>query len=87
MDTTIDSLIHENEDIPLCPRMTAFVRSDPKGYRCDIPSDLRKRFLGDTPCSVCKGCIPREQDPDAVQEALLDEYRRKYHLRAPRGAK
>lgn len=87
MDATIDSLIHEDEETPLCPRMTALVRSDPKGYRCDIPSGLRKRFLGDTPCSACEGCVPREKDPDAVQDALLDEYHRKYHLRAPRGAK
>lgn len=87
MDAAVASPFHRDEDIPLCPRMVGIIRSDPKAYLCDIPADLRKRFLGNTPCSAHAGCVPREKDPEAVQNALLDGIHRMYRLRTPPGAK
>ena len=84
MNAVVESLLHRDEDTPLCPRMVRLTQPNPREYLCDLPADLRKRFLGETPCSVCAGCVPREQAPEAVQDALLDEHRRKFHLRAPR---
>ncbi len=87
MNATVASLFHRDEDIPLCPRMVGLTRSDPKAYLCDIPADLRKQFLGNTPCSAHAGCVPRERDPEAVQNAQLDGVYRMYHLRTPHGTK
>lgn len=85
MNAAIASLFHRDEDTPLCPRMVGLTRLDPKAYLCDIPADLRKQFLGNTPCSAHTGCVPREKDPEAVNEAQLALHYRKFNLRVSRG--
>lgn len=85
MYAILASLRHRSEDTPLCPRMVRSTCSDPTDYLCDVPADLRKKFLGETPCSVHAGCVPRQKDPEAVNEAQLALHYRKFNLRASRG--
>lgn len=66
--------------IPLCAMMVGKKQEDPTDYLCDIPSEKRHEHMGEKPCSACKGCVPREQDPVGVIRAINAEHKKKNRL-------